>query len=178
MVPPPPVACRSRLSTLTRSVVAVCRSRTSTSVVPLVSPGTRLDANDQNATKRPSALMAASTEKSSPAVPGAADADPLGGPRRVGQGSRRTQQRQQQRRQGRQDQAPWTREPRVTEGTGRGQRPMGGGGGGHGDLLETTSQQHKHVRTHDRTHDRRQPVNQRIGRPIPRRQAGLSVIDG
>src|SRR5215218_2444102 len=67
MVPPPPVACRSRLSTLTRSVVAVCRSRTSTSVVPLVSPGTRLDANDQNATKRPSALMAASTERWSPA---------------------------------------------------------------------------------------------------------------
>jgi hypothetical protein len=51
------------------SVVPVCRSWTNTSVVPLVSPGTRLEANDQKATKRPSALMATSTESLSPAAP-------------------------------------------------------------------------------------------------------------
>ena len=40
--------------TLTRSVVPSFRSRTNTSVVPLVSPGTRLVASEAKATKRPS----------------------------------------------------------------------------------------------------------------------------
>src|SRR5205823_240898 len=44
--------------TLTRSVVAVCRSWTNTSVVPFVSPATRLVASLWNATKRPSAERA------------------------------------------------------------------------------------------------------------------------
>src|SRR5438874_272478 len=44
------------LSTLTRSVVRVWRSWTNTSVVLLVSPGTRLVASEAKATKRPSAL--------------------------------------------------------------------------------------------------------------------------
>src|SRR5438552_10226937 len=43
---------------LTRPVVPVSRSRTNTSVTPLVSPGTRLVASLGNATKRPSAEMA------------------------------------------------------------------------------------------------------------------------
>jgi len=38
------------LSTLTRSVAPVCRSWTKTSLTPLVSPGTRLLAQDMNAT--------------------------------------------------------------------------------------------------------------------------------
>ena len=42
--------------TLTRVVVPVWRSCTNTSVEPLVSPGTRLSAQLQNATKRPSGL--------------------------------------------------------------------------------------------------------------------------
>src|SRR5947208_4873223 len=41
-------------STLTRSVVAVSRSRTNTSATPLVSPGTRLVASLSKATNRPS----------------------------------------------------------------------------------------------------------------------------
>src|SRR5205814_1751554 len=45
-------------STLTRSVVPVCRSWTNTSMEPLVSPGTRLAASEAKATKRPSALIA------------------------------------------------------------------------------------------------------------------------
>ena len=48
------------LSTLTRSVIPVCRSRTNTSCDPLVSPGTRLVAREAKATKRPSALSAGS----------------------------------------------------------------------------------------------------------------------
>ena len=44
------------LSTLTRSVRRVCRSWTNTSSRPLVSPGTRLEAYDSKATRRPSAL--------------------------------------------------------------------------------------------------------------------------
>src|SRR5262249_43927384 len=51
-------ACAPALLTLTRSVVPVCRSRTNTSVVPLVSPGTRLLAVEVKATKRPSVLIA------------------------------------------------------------------------------------------------------------------------
>ena len=50
------------LETLTRSVVPICRSRTNTSGCPLVSPGTRLVAADQKATKRPSALIAGEGE--------------------------------------------------------------------------------------------------------------------
>src|SRR5438552_3012338 len=46
---------------LTRSVVPVSRSRTNTSVTPLVSPGTRLVASLGNVTKRPSAEMAGRT---------------------------------------------------------------------------------------------------------------------
>ncbi len=41
---------------LTISVTPVRRSRTKTSVRPFVSPATRLDAPESNATKRPSAL--------------------------------------------------------------------------------------------------------------------------
>ena len=44
--------------TLTRSVVPVWRSRTNTSVLPLVSPGTRLLASESKATNRPSAEIA------------------------------------------------------------------------------------------------------------------------
>ena len=42
-------------SELTRSVVPACRSRTKMSYVPLVSPGTKLVANEAKATKRPPA---------------------------------------------------------------------------------------------------------------------------
>jgi hypothetical protein len=45
------------LSTLTRVVMPVFRSRTKMSSTPLVSPGTRLEANVPNATKRPLALI-------------------------------------------------------------------------------------------------------------------------
>ncbi len=51
-------ACVPDESTLTRSVVPVCRSRTNTSSVALVSFGTRFEAGDEKATKRPSPLMA------------------------------------------------------------------------------------------------------------------------
>ena len=47
------------LATLTRSVVPLSRSWTKTSSSKLMSPATRLLAMDVNATKRPSALMAA-----------------------------------------------------------------------------------------------------------------------
>jgi hypothetical protein len=43
--------------TLMRRVVWVVRSRTKTSSVPFVSPGTRFDAEESNATNRPSAEM-------------------------------------------------------------------------------------------------------------------------
>jgi soluble P-type ATPase len=50
------LACSSSLFTLTRSVVAVWRSRTNTSLVKLVSPAARLSAKEVKATKRPSGL--------------------------------------------------------------------------------------------------------------------------
>jgi hypothetical protein len=50
--------CPPALDTLTRVVVPVCRSCTNTSSLPLVSPATRVDAVEENATRRPSALMA------------------------------------------------------------------------------------------------------------------------
>src|SRR5207249_4364126 len=50
-------------STLTRSVVSVCRSWTNTSVAPFVSPATRLVAALWNATKRPSAERAGGKAK-------------------------------------------------------------------------------------------------------------------
>ena len=50
--------CMPSLATLTRSVIPVCRSRTNTSSALLLSPGTRLEADDLKATKRPSALSA------------------------------------------------------------------------------------------------------------------------
>src|SRR5439155_23969597 len=56
--PPPKLPCPPELSTLTRSVMPVWRSRTNASGSPFVSPGTRLDATDSNATNRPSALIA------------------------------------------------------------------------------------------------------------------------
>jgi hypothetical protein len=43
-------------ATLTRVVVPLCRSWTKMSSIPLVSPRTRLEAKDSNATKRPSTL--------------------------------------------------------------------------------------------------------------------------
>src|SRR5207302_9890426 len=46
------------LSTLTRSVVWVRRSRTNTSPPPLLSPGPRLVATEAKATNRPTALIA------------------------------------------------------------------------------------------------------------------------
>ena len=46
---------------LTRSVRSVRRSRTNTSFWPFASPGTRFDADDVNATNRPSALIATSS---------------------------------------------------------------------------------------------------------------------
>src|SRR5512133_3019831 len=46
------------LDTLIRRVVPLTRSRTNTSMRAFVSPGTRLDAYDPNATKRPSADIA------------------------------------------------------------------------------------------------------------------------
>src|SRR5207249_1811396 len=54
---------------LTRSVVAVCRSWTNTSVVPFVSPATRLVASLWNATKRPSAESAGPKLTLLPSVP-------------------------------------------------------------------------------------------------------------
>src|SRR5438552_1490301 len=57
-------------STLTRSVVAVSRSWTNTSVTPLVSPGTRLVASLANATKRPSAERAGAKRATFAAAPG------------------------------------------------------------------------------------------------------------
>ena len=45
------------METLTRSVVPNSQSRTKISLSPLVSPLTRLVASDENATKRPSALI-------------------------------------------------------------------------------------------------------------------------
>lgn len=48
-----PLACIPPAPTLTRVVVPPCRSRTNTSVTPLVSFGTRLLAAEANATKRP-----------------------------------------------------------------------------------------------------------------------------
>ena len=55
--PLPPFPWFPVLSTLTRSVVPVCRSWTNTSEVPLVSPGTRLVDLELKATKRPLALI-------------------------------------------------------------------------------------------------------------------------
>src|SRR5438874_1863622 len=55
--PAPPPA------TLTRSVLAACRSWTNTSVAPFVSPATRLVAKLSNATKRPSAESAGGKAK-------------------------------------------------------------------------------------------------------------------
>jgi len=55
--------------TLTRSVVPVCRSCTNTSVLPFVSPATRLVAVLWNATKRPSAERAAPALAALPSVP-------------------------------------------------------------------------------------------------------------
>ena len=52
------VALDAARPTLTRRVVPVWRSRTKTSGVPLVSPGTRLVASEVKATKRPSAEIA------------------------------------------------------------------------------------------------------------------------
>ena len=49
------IALGAAWPTFTRSVVPVWRSRTNTSVAPLVSPGTRLVASETKATKRPSA---------------------------------------------------------------------------------------------------------------------------
>src|SRR5262245_25495871 len=54
---PPALAWVPSLATLTRVVTPVRRSRTNTSAVPLLSPWTRLDDSDENATKRPSPLM-------------------------------------------------------------------------------------------------------------------------
>src|SRR5438128_2450321 len=56
-------------ATLTRSVVPVCRSCTNTSVLPFVSPATRLVAVLWNATKRPSAERAGPALKPFPSVP-------------------------------------------------------------------------------------------------------------
>jgi hypothetical protein len=53
-----PFAWLPALSTLSRVVWPVARSCTNTSRTPLVSTGTRFDANDSNATFRPSALIA------------------------------------------------------------------------------------------------------------------------
>src|SRR3954452_15587957 len=57
------------LLTLTRSVVPVSRSRTKTSTVPSVSPGTRLSDKDANAMYRPSALTAGSSLSCLPWAP-------------------------------------------------------------------------------------------------------------
>src|SRR5207244_1030493 len=56
-------------STLTRSVVPVCRSWTNTSVAPFVSPATRLVAVLWNATKRPSAERTGPALKPFPWLP-------------------------------------------------------------------------------------------------------------
>ena len=50
-----PSPCVPFVATLTRTTVFVRLSRTNTSETPLVSPGTRLLANEANATHRPSA---------------------------------------------------------------------------------------------------------------------------
>ena len=49
--------CAPAVETLTRPVVPAVRSRTNTSLTPLVSPETRFDAYDANATYRPSPLQ-------------------------------------------------------------------------------------------------------------------------
>src|SRR3954454_14732241 len=49
------LACAPVAARLARTVVPAARSRTNTSVRPLVSPGTRLAACDRKATRRPSA---------------------------------------------------------------------------------------------------------------------------
>ena len=56
-------------ATLTRSVTPVRRSWTKTSLVPFVSPLTRLEAELVKATKRPSAEMDGVSEKPSPCEP-------------------------------------------------------------------------------------------------------------
>jgi hypothetical protein len=53
----PSLACEPSPATLVRSVTPVWRSRTNTSQLPFVSPGTRLEAKDEKATWRPSALI-------------------------------------------------------------------------------------------------------------------------
>ena len=62
-------ACSPALPTLTRCVVPATRSRTKTSVVPLVSPATRLDASDSKATNWPSPLIAGPCPLLLPAFP-------------------------------------------------------------------------------------------------------------
>src|SRR5439155_233563 len=57
------------LSTLTRSVMPVCRSWTKTSAYPLVASATRLVAYDSKATKRPSALIEGLPLEPLPSVP-------------------------------------------------------------------------------------------------------------
>ena len=59
MKPLGPLPSCPRLLTLTRSVLPVRRSRTKMSAVSFVSPGTRSVARDENATNRPSGVMAA-----------------------------------------------------------------------------------------------------------------------
>src|SRR4029450_6773852 len=56
-------------ATLMPSVVAATRSRTNTSDAPSLSPGTRVSAADANATKRPSALIDATSLLSSACAP-------------------------------------------------------------------------------------------------------------
>ncbi len=67
--PEAPMACTPDELTLTRVVVPAWRSRRKTSEVPLVSPGTRLLADDWNATKRPSPLIAGAGSWELPALP-------------------------------------------------------------------------------------------------------------
>ena len=61
----PPLPSVPSDATLTRSTVSVSRSYTKTSNAPFVSPGTRFDAEELNATNRPSALIDSSLSLSS-----------------------------------------------------------------------------------------------------------------
>jgi hypothetical protein len=60
---PPPA------STLTRTMVPVARWRKNTSAAPFVSPATRLEARERNATKVPSALTAGTPLNPLPSAP-------------------------------------------------------------------------------------------------------------
>lgn len=64
-----PAACAPPVLTLARSVVPNSQSRTNTSLNPLVSPATRFDAPEMNATYRPSPLTVAELDAPLPWAP-------------------------------------------------------------------------------------------------------------